>query len=1361
MSTVTLGLKVDEALRSRIRDAATQQGRTPHWVIKQAVLQYVENLERGLSPLGTPVDRTASADSAPFSDADEQAPATLACAQPFLDWAQSVLPQTELRAAITAAWHRPETQCLPMLVQLAHTPDAVQRSATEALATRLVQGLRDKTATGGVEALVQEFSLSSQEGVALMCLAEALLRIPDNATRDALIRDKISHGDWHSHLGNSPSMFVNAAVWGLMLTGKLTSTSSEKSLGSSLTRLIGKGGEPLIRQGVHRAMKLMGEQFVTGQTISEALANSRPLEKVGFRYSYDMLGEAATTERDAERYLAAYEQAIHAIGKASNGRGIHEGPGISVKLSALHPRYSRAQRDRVMGELLPRLLKLTQLARQYDIGLNIDAEEADRLELSLDLLEGLCFEPTLKGWNGIGFVVQAYQKRCPYVIDYVIDLARRSNHRLMIRLVKGAYWDSEIKRAQVDGFEGYPVYTRKVYTDVSYLACARKLLAAPDAIYPQFATHNAQTVAAIYHMAGNNYYSGQYEFQCLHGMGEPLYEQVTGSIADGKLGRPCRIYAPVGTHETLLAYLVRRLLENGANTSFVNRIGDVNVPVAELVLDPVAEALDIEAESGQLGAPHPKIALPRQLFANLGAQSRLNSAGLNLAHEQQLASLAVGLLRSTQDLYTAQASISAHAADASPVNPATAAAHGWQAVLNPADTRDQVGWVRPATDAEVEQAVSRAVNAAQIWQGTPPQERAACLNRAADLLEQRTQSLLGLIVREAGKSLPNAIAEVREAVDFLRYYAVQVAATFDNASHRPLGVVLCISPWNFPLAIFAGQVAAALASGNCALAKPAEQTPLVASVMVNILHEAGVPADAVQLLPGTGETVGAALVAHRHVAGVMFTGSTDVSRLIARTLARRLSPQGRCIPLIAETGGQNALVADSSALAEQLVGDVLASSFDSAGQRCSALRLLCLQEEGADRVIEMIRQAMREWVMGNPDRMHTDVGPVIDDEARAQIEQHIATMEAAGQRVTRMARDETAGQGHFVMPALIEIDSIQRLQREVFGPVLHVLRYRREQLGEVLDALNATGYGLTFGVHSRIDETIAQVTHKVQAGNIYVNRNIIGAVVGVQPFGGMGLSGTGPKAGGPLYLYRLLQADPAQGNLALAALPAMPLNPASASVIQRNPADQPALRALQSLISALQGSALAALTGWKDSGDAARTVAACQAYAAHSVLGQLFTLPGPTGESNRYQLLPRGAVWAMAQTVHGLLNQIGASLASGNPCWLETPAPHSPVAQALAALPPDVLAFVQQRSAEQLLREQSISAMLFEGDGDALQVLARLVSQRPGALVRIESLSSAQLAAGESYDVSALMHEQSISTNTAAAGGNAQLMTLG
>ena len=1359
MSTVTLGLKVDEALRTRIREAAAQQGRTPHWLIKQAVLQYVENMERGLSPLGATQGATGLANATENDQGDEPTlPASPThSAQPFLDWAQNVLPQTDLRAAITAAWHRPEEECLPLLVQLAQIPDAAQRAAIETVATRLVNGLRGKKDTGGVEALVQEFSLSSQEGVALMCLAEALLRIPDNATRDALIRDKISRGDWHAHLGNSPSMFVNAAVWGLMLTGKLTSTSSEKSLGSSLTRLIGKGGEPLIRQGVHRAMKLMGEQFVTGQTISEALANSRALEKAGFRYSYDMLGEAAITEQDAERYLASYEQAIHAIGKASHGRGIHEGPGISVKLSALHPRYSRAQQGRVMGELLPRLLQLTLLARQYDIGLNIDAEESDRLELSLDLLESLCFAPALKGWNGIGFVVQAYQKRCPYVIDYLIDLARRSSHRLMIRLVKGAYWDSEIKRAQLDGHEGYPVYTRKVHTDVSYLACARKLLAAPDAVYPQFATHNAQTVASIYHMAGNNYYSGQYEFQCLHGMGEPLYDQVTGSVADGKLARPCRIYAPVGTHETLLAYLVRRLLENGANTSFVNRIGDANVPVTELVVDPVAEVRQIAQETGHLGAPHPKIALPRQMFADLGAQSRLNSSGLNLAHEQQLASLAAGLLRSTQVIYAACAG----GADTSSFDFDSAAADGWQPVLNPADTRDQVGWVRPATSQEVEQAVNRAARAAQIWHGTPPQERAACLSRAADLLEQRTQSLLGLIVREAGKSLPNAIAEVREAVDFLRYYAAQVAATFDNDSHRPLGVVLCISPWNFPLAIFAGQVAAALASGNCVLAKPAEQTPLVADVMVKILHEAGVPVDAVQLVPGTGDTVGAALVAHRHVAGVLFTGSTEVAGIIAKTLAQRLSPQGRSIPLIAETGGQNALVADSSALAEQLVGDVLSSAFDSAGQRCSALRLLCLQEDGAERVVEMVKHAMREWVMGNPDRMHTDVGPVIDEDARAQIEQHITRMQAEGQPVTRMARDESSAHGHFVMPALIEIDSIERLQREVFGPVLHVLRYRREQLGKVLDALNATGYGLTFGVHSRIDETIAQVTQKVQAGNIYVNRNVIGAVVGVQPFGGMGLSGTGPKAGGPLYLYRLLQVGPSQGNQALAALPTMPVNRNAAPAAVPSPADVPALQALQSLGAALKGPKFQALDGWQTSGDIARAETACNAYRASSVLGQWFTLPGPTGESNRYRLLPRGAVWAVPHTALGLVHHVAAALASGNPCWLETPAASSPAALALAALPPEARAFVHTRSADQLLAEAHLSAMLFEGDGDALQALLPRIAGRTGAIVRVENLTSAQLAAGALYDVSALMHEQSLSTNTAAAGGNAQLMTMG
>ena len=1332
MST-TIGIKVDDLLRERIRNAAQNLNRTPHWLIKQAVVQYVDALERGATTI-----RVLGADEATPEDGREEAqPAAPQEAQPFLAFAQSILPQTPLRAAITAAWHRPETECLPALLPLARTQDEAQAAKVRELATRLVQGLRDAPVTSGVAALVQEFSLSSQEGVALMCLAEALLRIPDKATRDALIRDKISKGDWKSHVGRSPSLFVNAAAWGLVLTGKLTSTNSEKSLSSALTRVIGKGGEPLIRQGVHRAMKLMGEQFVTGQNISEALANSRKYEAQGFRYSYDMLGEAAATEADAQRYLRDYEQAIHAIGAASAGRGIFEGPGISIKLSALHPRYSRAQYDRVMQELLPRVLHLAELAKQYDIGMNIDAEEADRLELSLDLMEALCAAPSLRGWSGIGFVVQAYQKRCPHVIEYLIDLARRSRRRLMIRLVKGAYWDSEIKRAQLDGLAGYPVYTRKVYTDVSYLACARKLLEAPDAVYPQFATHNAQTLASIYQLAasvGGSYYSGQYEFQCLHGMGEPLYQQVTGPASEGKLARPCRIYAPVGSHETLLAYLVRRLLENGANTSFVNRIGDASVPVAELVSDPVEDALAIAREEGRLGAPHPRIALPHDLFAGEGRLARANSQGLNLAHEQQLASLAAALLYSTRQTYLA-------AAPQTPLPANPAQTPGWEPLRNPAELSDIVGWVREASADEADAAAERAAQAAPIWAGTPPAARADALARAADLLEQRSQPLMGLIQREAGKTLPNAVAEIREAVDFLRYYGAQVAAQFDNAAQRPLGVILAISPWNFPLAIFCGQVAAALAAGNTVLAKPAEQTPLTAAAMVQILHEAGVPQGALQLVPGRGETVGAALVAHPQVAGVMFTGSTEVARLIARQLSTRLSPNGHPIPLIAETGGQNAMIVDSSALAEQVVADVLSSAFDSAGQRCSALRVLCLQEDVADRTLAMLHGALQEWTMGNPDRQSTDVGPVIDEQARAQIEAHIKRMEDAGQKVTRVQRQDGQLHGHFVAPAIIEIDSTSRLTREVFGPVLHVIRFQREQLDALIDGINATGYGLTFGVHSRIDETIAHLSERVQAGNLYVNRNVIGAVVGVQPFGGMGLSGTGPKAGGPLYLHRLAQGAP---NTALAALP-------------RAEADQAQQPTLQ-LLARLQQTTLPGV-------DAALARAACDAALAASRQGASWLLPGPTGESNRYRLLPRGPVWALPRTPLGLVHQLAAALASGNPCHVVLPqgdqgcaAAWDAIAAALGAAGQDLL----RRADAASLQDAStpVTALLFEGDGDALLQVGALVAAREGAIVRVESRSSDELAAGLGYDLAALVHEQSISTNTAAAGGNAQLMTM-
>ncbi len=1026
---------------------------------------------------------------------------------PFHDFIASIQPQSPLRSAITAAWRRAEPACLPPLLALAERP-AAERGEARALARRLVETLRGKGRSSGIEGLIHEYSLSSQEGVALMCLAEALLRIPDDETRDGLIRDKVGGGDWQAHLGHSKSLFVNAATWGLLLTGRLTATHSEAGLSSALTRLVAKGGEPLIRHGVNLAMRLMGEQFVSGQTIEEALANSRSWMAKGFRYSYDMLGEAAVTAAQAQKYFDDYADAIGAIGAASAGRGIYQGPGLSVKLSALHPRYGRQHIGRVQAELYPRLKALAVLARRVDIGLNIDAEEADSLEVSLDLLERLCFEPELKDWNGIGFVVQAYQKRCPFVIDWLVDLARQSGHRLMVRLVKGAYWDSEIKRAQLDGLDGFPVFTRKAHTDVSYLACAAKLLGARDVLFPQFATHNALTLAAIHGMAGPDFRLGQYEFQCLHGMGESLYEEVVGR---DKLDRPCRIYAPVGTHETLLAYLVRRLLENGANTSFVHQLADPAYPIDELLADPVEAARAL----APVGAPHPRIVLPRDLF---GAE-RANSIGLDLANEQRLAALAEAVAASAREQWRAVPLLG----DGLREGPRDGKR---RALRNPAERDDIVGQVVEATPELVDAACARAVP----WTAAPA-ERAACLARVADRLEARLLPLSSLMVREAGKTFANAVGEVREAVDFLRYYASQVR-DWSNATHRPLGTVACISPWNFPLSIFTGQVAAALAAGNAVIAKPAEEAPLTAAQAVRQFLGAGLPAGALQLLPGDG-TIGARLVANPAIAGVVFTGSTEAARSIQRTLARRLGRDGKPLPLIAETGGQNALVADSSALPEQLVADAIVSAFDSAGQRCSALRLLCLQDDIADRVLPMLKGAMAELAVGNPDRLATDVGPVISQEARQRLLDHIARMRASGHAVVQGEVPADAN-GLFVPPTMIEIASVGELTGEVFGPVLHVLRFPRERLQETIRAVNRTGFGLTFGVHSRIDETIERATRASAAGNQYVNRTIIGAVVGVQPFGGHGLSGTGPKAGGPLYLRRLLSQCP---PMALEQLP--------------------------------------------------------------------------------------------------------------------------------------------------------------------------------------------------------------------------------
>ena len=1197
---------------------------------------------------------------------------------PFATFAPPVRPPSRLREAITGAYRRDEAECLAPLLDAA-TFGTATKSAVRETASRLVTTLRANHKGTGVEGLVQEYSLSSEEGVALMCLAEALLRIPDDATRDALIRDKLAEGDWGAHLGGGRSLFVNAATWGLVVTGKLVGSVDDRGLGAALARLVARAGEPVIRRGVDLAMRMMGEQFVTGETIDEALKRARSLEARGFSYSYDMLGEAATTMADAERYYIDYEQAIHAIGKASKGRGIYEGPGISIKLSALHPRHVRAQSDRVMAELLPQVRALARLARGYDIGFNIDAEEADRLELSLDLLESLALDPDLANWDGLGFVVQGYGKRCPFVIDWIVDLARRTGRRIMVRLVKGAYWDAEIKRAQVDGLADFPVYTRKVHTDVAYIACAGKLLAASGAVFPQFATHNAQTVATIYELAGPDFEIGKYEFQCLHGMGEPLYEQVVGKR---RLDRPCRIYAPVGTHETLLAYLVRRLLENGANSSFVNRIADPAIPVDDLILDPVDQVRAMPHP----GARHDQIALPADLYPE-----RRNSAGIDLSDETALASLTGALQESLAIAWKASPSPGSDRE---------------RPIRNPADRRDVVGVV---CEAQTDEATAAAVRAAQSrWSATPVAERAAILDSAADAMQARMPVMIGLIVREAGKSVPNAIGEVREAIDFLRYYAAQARATF-GPGQVPLGPIVCISPWNFPLAIFTGQIAAALVAGNPVLAKPAEETPLIAAEGVRLLHAAGVPADALQLLPGDG-SIGAALVAAPETAGVMFTGSTEVARLIQRQLATRLSPSGRPIPLIAETGGQNAMIVDSSALAEQVVADVIASAFDSAGQRCSALRILCLQEEVADRTLTMLKGALRELRIGRTDSLKVDIGPVISAEARQTIEQHIAAMRESGAQIEQQALPPETNDGTFVAPAIVEIDHIAQLQREVFGPVLHVIRYRRERLGELIEAINGTGYGLTFGLHTRLDATVAQVTARIRAGNLYVNRNVIGAVVGVQPFGGRGLSGTGPKAGGPLYLGRLVNQAPVS-----------------------------AARAVQ-LDTPLEDFA-----DWLEARGEAGSAAKARRYGEASALGEEIVLPGPVGERNLYALHPRGRILMCPATQAGLFEQMAAVLATGNRGTVRAMALPDGVPERVAA------AF----SAEPA---KPFAAALVEGDRAMVAGIVAEVASLPGPIVSVHAAQPDQVLA---YSTGWLLEEVSTSINTTAAGGNASLMMLG
>jgi RHH-type proline utilization regulon transcriptional repressor/proline dehydrogenase/delta 1-pyrroline-5-carboxylate dehydrogenase len=1001
-----------------------------------------------------------------------------------------------------------DEQSLVQQLAAAADPGDSSRERIQETAEKLVRAVRrNKTREGGIDAFLQQYDLSSEEGVLLMCIAEALLRIPDADTADKLIADKITSAQWKDHIGVSDSLFVNASTWGLMLTGQLLKLDDvvTRNPAQMLGKLASRAGEPVVRTAMRQAMRIMGHQFVMGRSIDEALERSVKKTNAAFRYSFDMLGEAALTAGDAQRYFEAYFAAIERIGSGPQAPAadIFSAASISVKLSALHPRYTYTHHDRVISELVPRVAALAAHARECGIGLTVDAEEAERLDLSLQIFERVYRSPDLRDYEGLGLAVQTYQRRARDVITFLTGLADDVGRRIPVRLVKGAYWDTEVKRAQEQGLSSYPVFTRKTHTDISYLACARQALAANTALYPQFATHNAHTLASVLHYAASR---RDYEFQRLHGMGEELYAEV---ISPDKFDRPCRVYAPVGSHEDLLPYLVRRLLENGANTSFVNRIVDESIDVEDIVADPITAG-----KSGEF-RPHPGIVSPVELFAG----ERANSRGINLPDHAVCAGLLADMQLAMQKPHAAL-----------PIVAGKYLSGDIKASVNPACTSETVGHWQQALPEQVDAALDQAVVGQKAWDRTSAIARAEILNRTADLFEEHTAELLALCVAEAGKTIPDAISELREAVDFLRYYSAQTMELFgvgrelpgptgERNSHglRGRGVFVCISPWNFPLAIFTGQVAAALAAGNAVLAKPAEQTPLVAFRAVELMLEAGVPPAVLHFLPGDGATIGGRAVADPRIAGVAFTGSTGTARLINRTLAER---DGPIAVFIAETGGQNAMFVDSSALPEQVVLDAVYSAFNSAGQRCSALRLLCVQEEIAPRVIELLVGHMEELVIGDPALLSTDVGPVIDEDARALLESHVDRMKDVATIVHRKTTaDGTAG-GTFFAPTLVEIETIDALEEEVFGPVLHVLRFRSKNLEATIDAVNATGYGLTMGLHSRIDSRARRLVDRSGAGNIYINRNMIGAVVGVQPFGGRGLSGTGPKAGGPHYLPR-------------------------------------------------------------------------------------------------------------------------------------------------------------------------------------------------------------------------------------------------
>lgn len=1240
-----------------------------------------------------------------------------------------------IRQAMRDHYRADEDAVLHTLLPIADIGVAARSRAWERARQLVVEIRRLQVGKGGVDALLNEFSLSTAEGLVLMCLAEALLRVPDKHTADLLIRDKLSNGDWSSHLGNSESLFVNVSAWGLLVTGKLVNYSDEekKQQFGLLKRTCGRLGEPVIRKAVRYAMQIMGTQFVMGTTIEKAVERAVELENKGFTYSYDMLGEGARTSEDAKRYFDSYMMAIKVIGTAANNRGPFKSPGISVKLSAIHPKYKFIHRDRVMAELVPLLKQLALAAKSYNISFTIDAEEADRLDLSLDIIEAVFADPELSGWEGFGLAVQAYSKRGLYVIEWLRELTVKVGRKMMVRLVKGAYWDTEVKISQAEGLADFPVFTRKPSTDVSYQACAKKMLEYRDSIYPMFATHNAYTVATILEMAPDR--TG-YEFQRLHGMGDSLYDQV---VAQDNV--PCRIYAPVGEHQDLLAYLVRRLLENGANSSFVNNIVDESIPVESLLKDPVET---VRAWSQKRNASIP---LPAKLYG----ESRLNSKGQDLTDIDQMTHLRAAM----QSWLTTVHAIE-HQADAEPVR-------------NPANTLEIIGYHQHADSNAMQEAIASADQAFARWSKTPVSERAALLDRLADSLEAHRDELLALCIKEAGKTIGDSMAELREAVDFCRYYAAEARKNLQQSQAR--GVVLCISPWNFPLAIFLGQVSAALVAGNTVVAKPAEQTSLIAVRTLELMQEVGFEADVIRLIIAPGRAVGDIVVPDLRIKTVMFTGSTETGTWIARKLAER---GGEPIPLIAETGGQNCMIVDSTALPEQVVDDVISSGFQSAGQRCSALRVLFLQEDVADKIIEMIKGAMAELTVDDPAWLTTDLGPVIDNKALTRLNEHVQYLEGKA-KLHYVCQAPAAGNHYFFAPRLYEISSLEVLPREVFGPVVHIIRFKAEALDEVIAQINNTGYGLTMGIHSRIAQTTAKVASNVKAGNIYVNRNMIGAVVGVQPFGGRGLSGTGPKAGGPFYLGRLVKEH---------ELEAQALSPDSEAMLEAAPASDAGLNETLERMSKAQ-------VEWQQQSItqrssilrrflaklASNSLLLTQEVTLEAVLGaareqlsfletQLanpLSLPGPTGESNQLFLEAKGIVALLrsdeSSFKHYVISLITA-LVSGNAVVSSSSKALTPEVSIIAktlvqeGLSEALVAVTSEQQFKALVLAKELATVVIEATDPHKALATKWVAAREGAITSVVTSPS------DHHLLHRLVTEKTVTINTTAAGGNASLMTM-